>query len=429
MFAAVLQWLESWLFDRSRQSAPIDWPRRLAAYAYALLRDLLGGQLNLHAMGLVYATLLALVPLLAFSFAILRAFGVHRELEPVIFEFFRPMGAAAGELTAQVMQFADSVRAGLVGTVGLALLVWTLIGTLKKVEDSLNFVWHVEVARSFARRMAEYVFLLVVGPVLLVAAIGLSQQVLARMPSVATLVMLHALWVQLVPIALVGALFALVYRLAPNTEVRWLPALCGGLFAGVLWTLVGAIFTNFVLYSARLNYVYAGLAIIIAALVWTYLGWLILLLGAQLSFYVQNPGYLRVGLRDPRLSNLETEQLALAVMYEVGERHLSGGQRWTVSGLAQHLHLPGIVVARCAAALEAAGLLLTGDDESLSPARELDRIRITDILAVVRAANPSLPGHQLQLPAAVTALAADLDAGWRRHCGERTLRELLNAGA
>jgi membrane protein len=376
-------------------------------------------------MGLVYATLLALVPLLAFSFAILRAFGAHRELEPLIFEFFKPMGASAGDLTRQVMDFADKVRAGLVGSVGLALLVWTLIGTLKKVEDSLNFVWHVEVSRSFARRLAEYLSLLVIGPLLLVVAVALSQQALARVPSIAALNILNALWVKLLPVVVVGALFSFIYRLAPNTHVQWRAAGLGGLFAGILWTIVGAVFTAFVLYSARFTMVYAGLAILIAALVWTYLGWLILLLGAQLSFYVQNPGYLRIGLKDPRLTNLEYEQLALVVMYHVGQSHLQHGRRWTVDALATELHLPGVLVARCCQSLEDAGLLVTAEDESLLPARELDAIRIVDVLAVMRSAGSTTRGGLLTMPAPVAALCADLDAGWRAHCGDRTLRQLL----
>ena len=102
--------VEQWLFG------PIDpgnWRarlRRLAQYLYALLRDLLGGRLNIHANGLVFATVLALVPLIAFSFALLRGFGAQRELEPLVYEFFLPMGSAASELTEKVMSFADRVR-------------------------------------------------------------------------------------------------------------------------------------------------------------------------------------------------------------------------------------------------------------------------------------------------------------------------------
>ncbi len=139
MWLRAWNFLDRWLFGPlSLTSRPVGWLLRLLRYPYAVLRDLSQGQLNLRAMGLVYATFLSLVPLLAFSFAILKGFGAHRDLEPIIYEFFRPVGAAATEITARIMQFADNVSTGIVGSVGFALLLWTLIGTIKKVEDSFN---------------------------------------------------------------------------------------------------------------------------------------------------------------------------------------------------------------------------------------------------------------------------------------------------
>src|ERR1700757_991165 len=93
---------------------------RLLRYPYAVGRDLWLGEINLRAMSLVYTTLLSLIPLLAFSFAILKMFGAHRDLQPLVYDFFRPVGgAAARELTSRVMMFADRVSSGIVGTVGL----------------------------------------------------------------------------------------------------------------------------------------------------------------------------------------------------------------------------------------------------------------------------------------------------------------------
>src|SRR3982075_3107506 len=164
---------------------------RTLSHPYAVVRDLWRGEINLRAMGLVYTTLRSLIPLVAFSFAILKVFGAHRDLQPIVYEFFRPVGEqAATQLTERVMQFADRVSSAMVGSVGFALLAWTLLGTIKKVEDSLNFLWRFEQPRSFARRIAEYLTLLVVGPVLLVGFIGLSHatigsapgQTLAQMP-------------------------------------------------------------------------------------------------------------------------------------------------------------------------------------------------------------------------------------------------------
>ena len=175
-------WVRFWSFlDRLFFGPPSIGPRppailmRLLRYPYAVVRDLWGGAINLRAMGLVYTTLLSLIPLIAFAFAVLKGFGAHRDLEPIIYEFFRPMGErGASEITSRVMQFADRVSTGLVGSVGFALLIWTLLGTIKKVEDSFNFLWRVEQPRSFARRVAEYLSLLIIGPLLLVGFLGLS---------------------------------------------------------------------------------------------------------------------------------------------------------------------------------------------------------------------------------------------------------------
>src|SRR5580693_2772861 len=183
-------WLRIWAFldwcffgPASTRSGALAASLRVLRYPYAVIRDLMRGEINLRAMGLVYTTLLSLIPLLAFSLAILKIFGGHRDIEPIVYEFFRPVGgAAATELTNRVVQFASRVSSGVVGSVGLALLAWTLVGTIKKVEDSFNFLWHVEQPRSFARRVTEYSALLVAGPVVLVGFIGLTHQALSSAP-------------------------------------------------------------------------------------------------------------------------------------------------------------------------------------------------------------------------------------------------------
>ncbi|MCC7462134.1 MAG: YihY/virulence factor BrkB family protein [Gammaproteobacteria bacterium] len=434
MIRRIANVLEGWLFAPAATGNPLSWPRRVLRYPYALLRDLLGGQLNLHAMSLVFQTLLALVPLLAFSFAILQVFGAHRELQPLIHEFFRPMGTEADALTQRVMQFADKVHGSLVGSVGLALLIWTLLGTLKKVEDSLNYVWHVEQPRNFARRIAEYLGMLVVGPLLVVAVIGMTQlaltgrsaELLAHLPLASQLLRLA---LSLLPYAIITALFAFIYAFIPNTRVRLHAALIGGLAAGILWALTGRMFAMLVVTTARLTIVYAGFAIIVATFLWTYLSWLILLLGAQLSFYVQNPSYLRLGLHELRMSGEESERLALALMYLVAEAHENGTTRPDVNTLALRLGLPGIAVARTCAALESAGLIVTTEDGQLLPGRGLAAIRIGTVMDVARRHVHGLPHAAQAAPAPVEALCRDIDRAWRAACAERTLQQMLDEGA
>jgi membrane protein len=431
MILAFWNWLDRYLFGEFTEG-PSHGARalRVLRYPYAILRDLSRGQINLHAMGLVYATLLSLVPLLAFAFAVLKLFGAQRELQPLIEEFFRPVGANAHVLTARVMQVADDVSAGLVGTLGLALLLWTLLGTIKKVEDSFNFVWRVEHARSFARRITEYVALLIVGPIAVVSFLGLSHQALESASAGIGRYMpffdrLKEIGLSLAPFFMITAIFTAVYMFVPNTKVKWKPALIGGLTAGILWAAVGNIFTAFVVYTTRLSVVYASFAILVAALLWTYFGWLILLIGAQLSFYVQNRNYLRMGLTELRLSAVQREQLTLKVMYLIGRSYQDGKSQWSLDRLSQELGMPGIAVARIVHALEGARMITVTEDEHLVPARDLGRISIQEIIDIARNEKAGQVGwRNIKLPA-IDALSAKMDEAWRKSCGDMTLRDLI----
>jgi membrane protein len=400
-------------------------------YPYAVVRDLARGDISLRAMGLVYTTLLSLIPLAAFSFAILKIFDARGDLQPVVSELFSALGPAGdAEVTSHVMEFANSVSGGVVGSVGFALLAWTLVGTIKKVEDSFNYVWRVQQPRSFARRVSEYLTLIVVGPVILVVFIGMSRRALESAPirelgHLPLLDILTATGVRLAPYVMVSAFFTALYLFVPNTRVRWRPALVGALVAGVLWAAVGRGFTAFVVHSTRLTIVYAGFAFIVAALLWTYLGWLILLAGALLSFYIQNPTYLRLGLQELKLSSIEVEQLALRLMYFVGRTYVTGGARWNVNGLATELGLPGIAVAQMVATLEGAGLLVVTEDEQLLPARDIGHITVSEILEIARNQRSGHFNPRTVFIPPVDRLIATIDEARRSHCGELTLRDLV----
>jgi membrane protein len=340
------------------------------------------------------------------------------------------MGDRAQEFTQKIMDVAESIDVKFIGALGLALLLWTLIGTIKKVEDGINFLWRVEEPRSFARRVTEYVALLIVGPIAMVSFIALSHNALETatagigryMPFVERLT---AIAEKLSPYFMVSTIFIAVYMFVPNTKVKWKPAMIGGITAGVLWGAVGQVFTALVLASTRLNVVYASFAIFVAGLLWTYFGWLILLIGAQLSFYVQHPNYLRMGLTELRMSAVQREQLTLKIMFLVGRSYHDGKTRWTMDSLARHLNMPGIAIARLVHALEDVRLLTLTNDEHMLPARDLGQISIQEIIDTARNEKAGQVGwRNLTIPA-VDAISKTMDDAWRKSCGEMTLRDLI----
>src|SRR5580692_11289284 len=317
-------YLEDGLFTSSRNMGP-PWGAavRLVRYPAALIRDWLHGEISVRAMSLAYTTLLSIVPLMVFSFSILKGLGAHGDLRIILDEFFRPLGGSATQLSESVMQFVANMRGVLFGSIGLAFLVYTVISTVQKVETGFNFVWRVEHPRSFARRFAEYLSVMILGPILLAVALGLlasaqNSPFALWVDAIAPLAWIFNAARQILPYVIVTAVFTIMYTFIPNTKVEFRAALIGGVTSGIIWALVGKAFTAFIVYSSSLVVVYTGFAIVLTTLIWVYLSWLILLIGAQLSFYLQFPQYLRHGQEPIELTGRDREQAALSVMYLIG---------------------------------------------------------------------------------------------------------------
>lgn len=422
---------EYWLFDLPAEAGGVALHFALVPlrYVYGLVRDFVRGDLGLRAMGLVYSSLFALVPAIAVSFSVLKAFGYHRELEPMLFEFLRPLGVRGFELTASVMQFVENARTTVLGTLGFAFLLYTVISMIRKVEDALNFTWHVERPRSLARRISEYLVIMLIGPIVAVAALVL----LTRIEASATLAKLSGLagaaaqggQARVTPYLLIIALFWFMYYYMPNTRVRWQASLVGALFGGATWVATGAVFARVAVYATQTAAMYAGFAIVLLSLVWLHLSWLIMLFGGQLSFYVQHPEHLRTGHGAIPTTAILRERIAMAAMFLVAERFVDGGERWKVSDLADRIDVPASVLDGVLCNLEDRGLVLTAEDDTVVPARDIASITLADVLDAVRheAPDPRRPEPRGVDVADAAALAAD--SAMRERMSRTTVRDLV----
>jgi membrane protein len=155
--------------------------------------------------------------------------------------------------------------------------------------------------------------------------------------------------------------------------------------------------------------IYASFAIVIVALIWLHISWLILLLGAQLSFYVQNPQYLRPGRSEIQLNASLRERVALSVMYLIVHDYRRADHRWNTNSLAEHLDLPGAGISPIVTALERAKLLLLAEDETWLPARDPQTIELIEVIEAVRhdSAGPRLARIRDIAPAVSAARTAE----------------------
>jgi membrane protein len=411
---------------------------RLVRLVLVLIRDLAWGQLTMRATGLVFTTLLSLVPLLALSFSVLKAFGVHNQIDPILLEFLAPLGAKSADVSKWLVKFIENLNVTVLGSIGLALLIYTVVSLMQKIEESVNFIWHVAQLRSFARRFSGYLSVLLIGPVLLFSVIGIGATIMATPPAQSLLAtepvgaVVYALG-RTIPVFFVIGLFVFAYRFAPNTRVRMDAALIGGIVAGMLWQAASWAFAEFARTSTQYPAIYSSFAIFLLFLIWLYLNWLILLLGASIAFYIQNPQYLVLEQGEPQLSNRMRERVALLLMYLIGASYRDGAPAWTFAGLTQRLGMPTYALQSVLEALERGGLLLqTGDDPpAYLPSRDIGSILLQDLLLAVRTAGEEhyLGPEAMPAPAQIEAILARANLALEENVSELTVRDLVTPSA
>jgi len=358
----------------------------------AAYRSIQAEGLDYRATSLAYSALLTIVPGLALIFSLLKTFGVNRYLEPFLLQLLEPLGDKATVLTDKTLDFVGRINVGVLGFVGLLTLIYVSVSMLSKIETAFNHIWRVTESRSLLRRAGDYISVIMLGPLLMFSAMGLT----ATMPGAQTLQKLGAhepfgtlffLGGKLLSLLLVVAAFTFVYLYIPNTRVSWRAALFGGVVGGLTWKLGGVLFAHFVATSASYHAIYSGLAIVILFLIWLDLSWLILLLGGQAAMYFQHPYFLKGNEGFQELGSRVREGLGLSLMTLIAQRFINNQPAWSIDALAEHAALPWVTIQEALGVLSQGGLIeeTHRDDGSFLPARDIAGVTIMDVLRVMRA--------------------------------------------
>lgn len=396
-------------------------------------RDLMDGMITLRAMSLVYTTLLSMVPLLAVSISVLKGFGVHDQLEPTLASILAPLGEQSAEISAHIVGFVDNMKIGVLGALGLGLLIYTAISLIQKIEAAFNYTWRLQNSRSLMQRFSDYLSVIMVGPVLLFSAVGItaslgSNQIVEFLNTLPYMNDLLHLLGKLLPFLLVIAAFTFVYMLVPNTRVKIRSAFYGAVIAGVLWQVSGILFTSFVGGSTSYTAIYSGFAIVLVFMIWLYLSWVILLIGASISFYHQNPDQLKREQIDFHMSGRMRDQLALQAMVNIARAHDQQTELLpSLENLASYQQVPVGALKRMLDALQSDGLIqLSAQTPPLYlPAVSLQRIKLADILRSARLAEDDGQTDSCRSDAAVSRFLKKFEQGLEAQLGEESLGEFL----
>ena len=287
-------------------------PLTAARVAILTIRRFIQNQCTIKASALTFYTLFSIVPVLALIFGIAKGLGLSQILD----EKIRSLSAEYPVIAEKLITISDTMlqnaRGGLVAGIGILLLLWSVIKLLSSIENNMNEIWGIPHGRSLVRKITDYIAIMIICPLLLLAA-GSSvvfaaarmDQFVGDLPGGVYLSAVLRTSHGLTPLVFTWIVFTFIYMVIPNTKVRLKPALIAGLLTAAVYTLLETFYVFAQFTTSKLNAIYGSFAALPLFLTWLNLSWILILAGSQLTFAIQNVSEYEMQPVDSKPSQLQ----------------------------------------------------------------------------------------------------------------------------
>ena len=355
---------------------------------HAYLRD----RLPIRASALVYSTLLGVVPLLAVTFSLFKGFGFHLKLEPKLVQWVTPLGDKAVEMVHKLISDLDSMNLSAFGFAGLMILLVSLSSIVNNIERAFNDIWRIEHDRTIQRKFADYTGAFLFIPILLIGVPAFNTAI-QTLPVISLIRHFPGLeWVlnKITPFLLVWLMFTFFYYFLPNTRVNLMSALLGAFYAGLFWQATNFYFTKFLIRSYQTGVraaLYTSFAGFLLFLLWLYLSWTVVLLGAEISYVHQNQARVRSEINRTKYSFAYREGVALEILLMISRRFLRGEPPVGRQEISESFALPERLLDKILNMLIDLRFIFEMKDEKdakFTCARSPQKITIKDVLMGLR---------------------------------------------
>ncbi|MBI1909749.1 MAG: YihY family inner membrane protein [Deltaproteobacteria bacterium] len=268
------------------------WYRRIPIYLARLVATVVKGyrqnKIPVRATALAYTTLISIVPFLAVTFSLFKAFGgLNQAMEPIKRFVLSNLATGTGDAAITYLdQFIENFRSGAVGLVGFMLLILSVISVLATIEQAFNDIWGIPKSRTFIRRFTSYWTIITIGPVLLGISLSLTGALQSSrlVNDILSLSGAQRFLIAKIPWLVTFGMFTALYLIMPNTKVRVRSALLGGIIGGSLWEVAKWGYTLYATQVVSTYKVYGSLGMVPIFLVWIYYTWVVVLVGALVAF-------------------------------------------------------------------------------------------------------------------------------------------------
>jgi membrane protein len=345
--------------------------------------------------------MMSLIPIAALIFAIAKGFNYETELRTFLFENF----SEQQDIVQWVLNFVDSTlkntKNGLIAGIGIVMLLWACLKLLIHVEESFNHVWNVKNPRSWKNRITNYLAVFIIAPVFLLISISVSLAVNHQFGSITSSLpfldsispVLNFLY-ECIPFVSVWILLALLYKFMPNTRVKFSNALLAGIITGTLFQLMQDLYVYSQVSITKFSAIYGTFAAIPLFLMWAQLSWLIVLLGAELSFAYQNIDNYESEKESERTSFLQRKIIALLIVRTIAINFKNENIPLEIADISEKLSFPTRIVRTVVNSLVDAGILsevvtATEKEYGYQPAFDINSMTIATVFSHLEKLNQS----------------------------------------
>jgi membrane protein len=347
---------------------------------------------ELRASALTFYSLLSIVPVVAMAFAVAKGFGVEKVLGEQLMTKLEGHEEVAEKIIGFAQSMLENTKGGAIAGVGIVVLFWTVIKVLGNIEKSFNDIWGVKTPRTMGRKLADYLSVIMIFPVLMILAgsmtVLLTTQLslmLERLSFLGYLAEALIFLIRILPYGVLWLAFTFIYVFMPNTKVELKSALWGGILAGTIYQLVQLAYITFQIGVSKYGAIYGSFAALPLFLVWLQLSWMIVLLGAEVSFAHQNVATYEFEQDCLRVSHSFKRMTALMVASLCVKNFLNAEKPPTAEDISRALEAPVRLVRSALDDLTAARILSEvcsdhRENIAYQPACDIDRLTVAGVI-------------------------------------------------
>lgn len=355
-----------------------------------------------YASALTYSSMLAAVPVMAIVFAIARGFGFDAIIEAKL----RNSLAGNPDIADTILYFVESylqhTKGGVFIGIGLIFLLYTLFSLTANIEQAFNNIWYVKRSRTIYRQIIDYISVFLFLPFVIVITSGLNiflQTFRTLLPEIQLLSKTMTFILHVSPVIFAIAAFIVLFKLMPNTRVKWRHTIWPGVLTGAVFMAVEWIYVHYQIKLSAYNAIYGSFAAIPLFMLWMQISWCICLFGAQLCYSNQRLQTYAFERISDELSRRYRDTLILLLMSRICKHFATGLKPFTAHRLAVDTHLPDSLVGILLDELTRVQLLVETRNEPGEEPRYLPAIDIHRITAgmVIR----RIDSHGIETPSLV----------------------------